>query len=200
MSDWEDDYDAGGVAISKPLPVKSWRPPSPRGTRSRETTSVGAKFGGDGEQWRNWRERDSEFNVCDGATGKNNSYSRSRTGPTGCRGGEDRSGSSPTTLNVENSLVGRIIGETQVSVEHLCMQQFFGLSNSALSVVMSYVFLTSRLKIFPKKIRSNIRLSRFELSRIRLMSRQPMSEALVRGFVANQGFIFKMAQLNKIII
>lgn len=133
MSDWEDDYDAGGVAISKPLPVetvtlpvKSWRPPSPRGARSRETTSVGAKFGGDGEQWRNWRERDSEFNVCDGATGKNNSYSRSRTGPTGCRGGEDRSGSSPTTLNVENSLVGRIIGETQVSVEHLCMQQFFG--------------------------------------------------------------------------
>ncbi len=52
MSDWEDEYDAGGVAISKPLPVetlpvKSWRPPSPRGARSRETTSVGAKFGGD---------------------------------------------------------------------------------------------------------------------------------------------------------
>lgn len=121
MSDWEDEYDTDGVAISKPLAVqtvsvKSWRPPSPRGAPSRQTTSVGAKFGGDGEQWRNWRDRNFGSNVCDGATGKNNSYSRSRTGPTGCRGGGDRSGSSPVTLSVENSLVGRIIGKTQVSV------------------------------------------------------------------------------------
>lgn len=171
MSDWEDEYDADGVGISKTLtlpvqnvtlPVKSLRPPCPIGARSRETTSFGAKFGGDGEQWRNWRDRDSESSVCDGATGKNNSYSRSRTGPTGCRVGGDRSGSSPTTLSVESSLVGRIIGETQVSVEHLCMQQFFGLPNSALSVVMSGVFPTNRLKIFLKTIRSNKRLSRFE--------------------------------------
>uniref|UniRef100_A0A673NGX5 RNA helicase n=1 Tax=Sinocyclocheilus rhinocerous TaxID=307959 RepID=A0A673NGX5_9TELE len=118
MLDWEDEFYADGVAISKPLPVqtvtlpvKSWRPQS-RGARSRETTSVGAKFGEDGEQWRNWRDRDSQSKVCDGATGKNNSYSRSGTGPTGCRGGGDRSGSSPVTLNVENSLVGRIIGKT----------------------------------------------------------------------------------------
>lgn len=128
MSDWEDEYDADGVANSKPLtlpvqtvtlPVKSLRPPSPRGARSRETTSGGAKFGEGGEQWRNWRDRDSESNVCDGATG------RFGTGPTGCRVGGDRSGSSPTTLSVENSLVGRIIGEIQVSVEHFFMQQLF---------------------------------------------------------------------------
>ncbi len=193
MSDWEDEYDAGGVAISKPLPVetlpvKSWRPPSPRGARSRETTSVGAKFGGDGEQWRNWRDRDSESNVCDGATDKYNSHCRSRTGPTGCRGGEDRSGSSPTTLNVENSLVGRIIGETWCLWNIYACSSFLGCQT--LSVVMSYVFLPNPVKIFPKTIRSNIRLSQFELSRIRLMSRQPMSEALLRGFVANKGFIY----------
>ncbi|KTG46974.1 hypothetical protein cypCar_00010909 [Cyprinus carpio] len=79
MSDWEDEYDADGVGISKPLtlpvqnvtlPVKSLRPPCPIGARSRETTSFGAKFGGDGEQWRNWRDRDSESSVCDGATGR----------------------------------------------------------------------------------------------------------------------------------
>uniref|UniRef100_A0A671P221 RNA helicase n=1 Tax=Sinocyclocheilus anshuiensis TaxID=1608454 RepID=A0A671P221_9TELE len=117
MSDWEDEFYADGVAISKPLPVqavtlpvKSRRPQSPRGTRSRETTSVGATFGEDCEQWRNWRDRDSQSKVCDGATGKNNSYRRSGTGPTGCRGGGDRSGSSPVTE--WNSLVGRIIGKT----------------------------------------------------------------------------------------
>lgn len=124
MSDWEDEYDADGVAISKPLPVKnapvqSWRPPSLRGARSREATSVGAKFGNvrEGEQWTNRRDRDVESNICDGEVGKNNSYSRSRAGPTGCRSSGDRSGSSPETLNVENSLVGRIIGKTQV---HVC--------------------------------------------------------------------------------
>uniref|UniRef100_A0A673J4Y7 RNA helicase n=1 Tax=Sinocyclocheilus rhinocerous TaxID=307959 RepID=A0A673J4Y7_9TELE len=109
MSDWEDEYGADGEAISKPstlpvqivtLPVKSWRPPSPRGARSRDPTSVGAKFGGDGEQWRNWRDRDSESNVW-------------------CRGGGDRSGSSPTTLNVENSLVGRIIGRGGAKIREL---------------------------------------------------------------------------------
>ncbi|KTG35700.1 hypothetical protein cypCar_00000099 [Cyprinus carpio] len=62
MSDWEDEYDADGVEISKPLPVQtvpvmSWRPQSPRGARSRETASVGAKFGGDGEQ--QWRDLES---------------------------------------------------------------------------------------------------------------------------------------------
>ncbi|XP_050982743.1 probable ATP-dependent RNA helicase DDX43 isoform X1 [Labeo rohita] len=124
MSDWEDEYDTDGVAISKPLAVqtvsvKSWRPPSPRGAPSRQTTSVGAKFGGDGEQWRNWRDRDPGSNVYDGATGKNNSYSRSRTGPTGCRGGGDRSGSSPVTLSVENSLVGRIIGRGGAKIREL---------------------------------------------------------------------------------
>lgn len=123
MSDWEDEYDAGGVAISKPLtlpvknaPVQSWRPPSLRGARSREVTSVGAKFGNvrEGEQWTNWRDRDVESNICDGEAGKNNSYSRPRAGPTGCRSSGDGSGSSPETLHVENSLVGRIIGKTQV--------------------------------------------------------------------------------------
>ncbi|KAK2896764.1 hypothetical protein Q8A67_011252 [Cirrhinus molitorella] len=126
MSDWEDDYDTDGVAISKPLPVhtapvKSWRPPSPRGAPSRETTSGGARFGGDGEQWRNWRDRDCGTNVCHGATGKNNSYSRPRTGPnvTWCRGGEDRPGSSPLNLSVENSLVGRIIGRGGTKIREL---------------------------------------------------------------------------------
>ncbi|XP_077093091.1 putative ATP-dependent RNA helicase DDX43 isoform X1 [Siphateles boraxobius] len=126
MSDWEDEYDADGVAISKPslvqtVPVKSSRPPCPRGARSRETTSVGTKFGDEGEQWTNWRTRDFESNICDGAAGKNSSYSRSRTGPnvTGCRGNGDRSGSSAVTLHVENSLVGRIIGRGGAKIREL---------------------------------------------------------------------------------
>lgn len=137
MSDWEDEYDADGAAISKPslvqtVPVKLSRPPSPRGPRSRETTSVGAKFGGAGEQWSNRRTRDFESNICDGAASKNSSYSRSSTRPTGCRGNGDRSGSSAVTLHVDNSLVGRIIGKTQVSGEHLTlgMQRFFKMSDS----------------------------------------------------------------------
>lgn len=127
MSDWEDEYDAGGVANLKPLtlpvqnaPVQSWRPPSLRGARSREATSVGAKFGNvnarEGEQWTNRRDRDVESNICDGEASKNNSYSRPRAGPTGCRSSGDRSGSSPETLHVENSLVGRIIGKTPLYV------------------------------------------------------------------------------------
>ncbi|XP_067242678.1 probable ATP-dependent RNA helicase DDX43 [Chanodichthys erythropterus] len=128
MSDWEDEYDAGGVAISKPLtlhvknaPVQSWRPPSLRGARSREATSVGAKFGNvrEGEQWTNWRDRDVESNICDGEAGKNNSYSRPRAGPTGCRSSGDGSGSSPETLHVENSLVGRIIGRGGAKIREL---------------------------------------------------------------------------------
>nr|AAI54807.1 Zgc:174910 protein [Danio rerio] len=126
MSDWEDEYDGDGVAVSKqltlpakPAPVKSWRPPSPRGARNRETSSAGAKFGGDGEQWVNWRNRDSDFDVFDGAAGKNNSYSRSRIGPTRSRGYADRGDSSSVTLNVENSLVGRIIGRGGAKIREL---------------------------------------------------------------------------------
>ncbi|XP_067277994.1 probable ATP-dependent RNA helicase DDX43 [Pseudorasbora parva] len=124
MSDWEDDYDAAGVAISKPLPVQpvqaqSCRPPSPRVARSRETTSAGAKFGGGGEQWTNWRDRGFESNISDGAAVKKNTYSRSRTGPTGCRGNGDTSGSSPVNLHVENSLVGRIIGRGGAKIREL---------------------------------------------------------------------------------
>ncbi|KAK7148548.1 hypothetical protein R3I93_012776 [Phoxinus phoxinus] len=121
MSDWEDEYDAHGAAISKPslvqtVPVKSSRPPSPRGARSRETTSVGAKFGGGSEQWTNRRTRDFESNSADA---KNSSYSRSRTGPTGGRGNGDRSGSSAVTLHVDNSLVGRIIGRGGAKIREL---------------------------------------------------------------------------------
>lgn len=114
MSDWEDEYDADGVALSKPLSVqavqvKSWRPPSPHRTRARDTDAPRAKVDLDSGQWTNWREQTSRF--CDGDSGRNNSYGRSRGGRGGgcCDG--DRSRSSPITLNVDNSVVGRIIGE-----------------------------------------------------------------------------------------
>lgn len=156
MSDWEDEYDADGVAISKPslvqtVPVKSSRPPSLRGARSRETTSVGAKFGGEGEQWTNRRTRDFESNICDGVAGKNSSYSRSRTGPTECRGNGDRSGSSAVTLHVENSLVGRIIGKTQVSEAHLTRHAAV-FQNVRFSSVLIRLFLMNRLKRIRKSI------------------------------------------------
>ncbi|KAG1951111.1 probable ATP-dependent RNA helicase DDX43 isoform X1 [Pimephales promelas] len=121
MSDWEDEYDADGTAISKPslvqtVPVKSLRPPSSRGAQSRETTSVGAKFGGDGKQWVNQRTRDFESNNYDGAAGN---YSCSSSGPTGSRGNRDKSGSSAVTLHVDNSLVGRIIGRGGAKIREL---------------------------------------------------------------------------------
>lgn len=126
MSDWEDEYDGDGVAVSKqltlpakPAPRTSWRPPSPRGPRNRETASTSAKFGGDGDPWRNWRNRDSDFDICDSAVGKNNRYNRSRTGPTRSRGEGERGDASSVTLNVESSLVGRIIGRGGAKIKEL---------------------------------------------------------------------------------
>uniref|UniRef100_A0A8C1I5N1 RNA helicase n=1 Tax=Cyprinus carpio TaxID=7962 RepID=A0A8C1I5N1_CYPCA len=121
MSDWEDEYDADGVEISKPLPVQtvpvmSWRPQSPRGARSRETASVGAKFGGDGEQqWRDLESTLSQKSVMEQPVKITVRVVPAGTGPTGCRGGGDGSGSSPVTLNVENALVGRIIAKTPIN-------------------------------------------------------------------------------------
>lgn len=126
MSDWEDEYEGDGVAVSMQLsvqtvPVKSWRPPSPQRARTRET----AKFGGgaprvkvdlDGGQWNNWRDPDSGSNVFDGATDKNISFSRSRVG----RGGGSRDGNgSSVTIYVENTLVGRIIGRGGAKIREL---------------------------------------------------------------------------------
>ncbi|KAI7805317.1 probable ATP-dependent RNA helicase DDX43 [Triplophysa rosa] len=119
MSDWEDEYEADGVTLSKPLSVqvKSWRPPSPQRARTRDTGAPRAEVDLDGGQWTNWREPTS--NVCDGETRRNNSYGRSRGGRGGgCCDGE-RSRSSPTILNVDNSLVGRIIGRGGAKIREL---------------------------------------------------------------------------------
>lgn len=127
MSDWEDDYDADGVALSKPLSVqtvqvKSLRPPSPQGARTRYTDAPRVKVDLDGGQWRNWREP----SFCDGETRKNNSYGgggsgrgRGRGGGGGGGGDGDRSRSSPITLNVDNTLVGRIIGRGGAKIREL---------------------------------------------------------------------------------
>lgn len=115
MSDWEDDYGADGVALLRPpsVQVKSWRPPSPQRAQTRDTDAPRAEMVLDGGQWSNWREPTSKF--CDGETRRNNSYGRSRGGRGGgCFDGE-RSRSSPIIVNVDNSLVGRIIGEMQMS-------------------------------------------------------------------------------------
>ncbi|XP_051503737.1 probable ATP-dependent RNA helicase DDX43 [Myxocyprinus asiaticus] len=135
MSDWEDEYDSDGLAISKPLTlqavpvVNSWRPLSFRGAHGHETTSFGAKWGSeaprakvdvDGGQWRKWRDRDSELKAFDGAADRDDRYSRSRVGPHRGRGDGERSGSAaPTSLRVENSLVGRIIGRGGAKIREL---------------------------------------------------------------------------------
>ncbi|XP_052007477.1 probable ATP-dependent RNA helicase DDX43 [Xyrauchen texanus] len=134
MSDWEDEYDSDGLATSKPLTlqatpvVNSLKPPSFRGTQGRETASFGAKWGSEAPrakvdvdgQWRKWRDRDSELKAYDCAAGRDDSYSRSRVGPGKGRGDGKRSGSAaPTTLRVENCLVGRIIGRGGAKIREL---------------------------------------------------------------------------------
>ncbi|XP_056616162.1 probable ATP-dependent RNA helicase DDX43 isoform X2 [Triplophysa dalaica] len=119
MSDWEDDYGADGVALLRPpsVQVKSWRPPSPQRAQTRDTDAPRAEMVLDGGQWSNWREPTSNF--CDGETRRNNSYGRSRGGRGGgCCDGE-RSRSSPIIVNVENSLVGRIIGRGGAKIREL---------------------------------------------------------------------------------
>ncbi|TRY95756.1 hypothetical protein DNTS_026439 [Danionella cerebrum] len=122
MSDWEDDYDAGGVAISnsspaKPLQVKSWRPPSLRVSRARETSTLGAKFHEDEEQWTTWRNTNTGVN-CD-LPGKNNTYTPYRSGPTRNRGNGDWRDSSSVTVQVDNALVGRVIGRGGAKIREL---------------------------------------------------------------------------------
>lgn len=100
MSDWEVEYDENGASSSKPLqvntaPYTQWGATSNSG---REHLSFCGKRGGkvdrERPQWRNWRERDS-----------NNGTETRR---------EKSASTRPLTMNLEKSLIGRIIGKLAV--------------------------------------------------------------------------------------
>lgn len=117
MSDWEDDYDAEGVVISKPAPTvqkSEWRPKAPEG---KENVHFGVKRGcpaalgkcdQDGPQWRNWRDKadtcSREF------TSRNGERDDSRRGRSQT-GGERSVSSNHMSFTVDNSVVGRVIGK-----------------------------------------------------------------------------------------
>ncbi|KAF4090422.1 hypothetical protein AMELA_G00051600 [Ameiurus melas] len=106
MSDWEDEHDGNGGAISKPsrvysAPCTQWQATS---NISKENVYFGGKRGGNvdrgGSQWRDRRERGNFNNGRDAR--------------------RDRAASTrPLTLTVENSLVGRIIGRGGAKIREL---------------------------------------------------------------------------------
>ncbi|XP_026870599.2 probable ATP-dependent RNA helicase DDX43 [Electrophorus electricus] len=113
MSDWEDEYDDNGAAITKPLDI---------GTTARKALTENLHLGGGvpggkanrgGPQWRNWRDRD---------VGANAIVSESHRDPGSARRvyGGDRSGSRrPVSLCIKNSLLGRIIGRGGAKIREL---------------------------------------------------------------------------------
>lgn len=107
MSDWEDEYDEGGVAIQKPATKPApteWNQPC--GGFPKENVSFGVRNGnrfggpregrggrgGDVSEDRSWR-------------GEGRSFTRSAGGRN-----EKSDSFTPLTLSVESSSVGRVIG------------------------------------------------------------------------------------------
>uniref|UniRef100_A0AAR2IXB7 RNA helicase n=1 Tax=Pygocentrus nattereri TaxID=42514 RepID=A0AAR2IXB7_PYGNA len=109
MSDWEDEYDEDGTAISKPSPVipaqrAEWRFPS-FGNDSKGSDSFGGKRGGKQQPkdslWRNFRNQDGDSNTTEQLVGSDFDSGRGRR--------DDRAASTrPVSLSVENAMIGRI--------------------------------------------------------------------------------------------
>lgn len=92
MSDWEEEYGEDEGAISEPSVVHKATSKATSNTNIRNEY-FGGKRGGkverEGPQWRNWRERDREVKS-----------------PV-----ERPASNRALTLNLDNSLIGRVIGE-----------------------------------------------------------------------------------------
>uniref|UniRef100_A0A8D3BB93 RNA helicase n=1 Tax=Scophthalmus maximus TaxID=52904 RepID=A0A8D3BB93_SCOMX len=104
MSDWEDEYDAGGVAIYKPATKAAptqWKPPCDV-DRACFGVRAGARLGG---------SRDGRDDPGSGGY-------RSR-GPRRTFAGEKSDSCPPVTLSVENASIGRIIGRGGTKIREL---------------------------------------------------------------------------------
>ncbi|XP_073337366.1 probable ATP-dependent RNA helicase DDX43 [Pagrus major] len=119
MSDWEDEYDEGGVAIqrpaTKPAPTE-WNLPC--GDLPRENVSFGVRNG-----TRFGAPREGRAGRSGGDVSEDTSWrgGRSFTRSTGHRSfGDEKSDSSPpVTLSVENASVGRVIGRGGAKIREL---------------------------------------------------------------------------------
>ncbi|XP_066535880.1 probable ATP-dependent RNA helicase DDX43 [Hoplias malabaricus] len=115
MSDWEEEYDEDGAAISRPSSVvkvqtSEWRQPSfgDGGAGCEGTEFFGVKRGGKEPQrdspWRNIRDQHGEEN-----RGEKQNWRDSDRGR----------GTGPVSLSVETSMIGRVIGRGGVKIREL---------------------------------------------------------------------------------
>uniref|UniRef100_A0A3B1JYL6 RNA helicase n=1 Tax=Astyanax mexicanus TaxID=7994 RepID=A0A3B1JYL6_ASTMX len=105
MSDWEDEYDEAGKAVSGPsavvtAPRTEWRPPA-------ASSSSSSYRGGTGSAYRGGKGGGGEGEEQQGSRGGND-------------GGGGRPGSArPVLISVENSMIGRVIGRGGVKIREL---------------------------------------------------------------------------------
>ena len=131
MSDWEDDYDAdGGVKVKSAPTVQQseWRPQSSKGKENvcfevkRGQPAALGRSDQDGPPWRNWRDK---ADTC-GRDFRNGDRDAGRKG----RGQTVGTGSgSPLSFAVDNSMIGRVIGE----LEDLKLWSLYKLASSQLT-------------------------------------------------------------------
>ncbi|XP_038593845.1 probable ATP-dependent RNA helicase DDX43 isoform X1 [Micropterus salmoides] len=116
MSDWEDEYNEGGVALQKPatkLPPTEWKLPSDG--RQREYEYFGVRNRSRFEDSREERaDRNGGGSEYQSRRGGGRPFPRS----TGGRSFGDEK-SPPVTLTVENSSVGRVIGRGGAKIREL---------------------------------------------------------------------------------
>ncbi|XP_038128488.1 probable ATP-dependent RNA helicase DDX43 isoform X2 [Cyprinodon tularosa] len=117
MADWEDEYDADGVAIEDPVPKITVTSKKIVGSGEDGNVYLGFKSA---NQFGNWREAREERSW-------EGSEFRSRRGPTvrgggpgECRSGNEMSDrSKPLIFKVENMSIGRIIGRGGAKIREL---------------------------------------------------------------------------------
>ncbi|XP_044229334.1 probable ATP-dependent RNA helicase DDX43 isoform X2 [Thunnus albacares] len=127
MSDWEDEYNEGGVAIQK-KPITNSAPTEwklPCDDRRQESVFFGVRngtrFGASSERRADRRTGESEYkNSRGGGEGRSFSRSTDRGGAGRWTFGNEKSDASPpVTINVENGSVGRIIGRGGAKIREL---------------------------------------------------------------------------------
>lgn len=107
MSDWEEEYDEGGVAIQKPATKSApteWKPPSYDSRR--ENVCFGVRGGGRSGAPREWR-------ADRGGGGEGSEYTSRANGGEGRPGRRTFGDERPVTFTVESASVGRVIGKVR---------------------------------------------------------------------------------------
>ncbi|XP_049456445.1 probable ATP-dependent RNA helicase DDX43 isoform X1 [Epinephelus fuscoguttatus] len=113
MSDWEEEYDEGGVAIQKPATKSApteWKPPSYDSRR--ENVCFGVRGGGRSGAPREWR-------ADRGGGGEGSEYTSRANGGEGRPGRRTFGDERPVTFTVESASVGRVIGRGGAKIREL---------------------------------------------------------------------------------